>query len=146
MIHTDMTLLVPALQNRSFDALDAMRADEQLRAMRVDAIEVVETLRDVATQMAYYSRGRMAIQDVQAMYKTAGLYAISSVDATKPVTWTLDSKHIHGEAIDLAPVRDGRIWWAAPHEVWGRMGVLGEAHGLKWGGRWKHKDTPHFEI
>lgn len=28
---------------------------------------------------------------------------------------------------------------------WERVGGLGEAVGLEWGGRWKHPDRPHFQ-
>lgn len=146
MIHTDLTLLVEPLRAAVLKALEQMRHDEKLREMRVDGIEVSETVRAVSTQMAYYSRGRMTVNDAIAMYKAAGLGPLSPEDARKPVTWTLDSKHLKGEAIDLVPMRDGRRWWGAPPEVWQRMGEIGEAHGLRWGGRWKNKDSPHYEI
>jgi hypothetical protein len=97
--------------------------------------------------MAYYSRGRMlGSQDVKAMYKAAGLWNITDEDADKVITWTLQSKHIKGEAIDIAPMRGSRIWWMAPESVWTRMGEIGEKYGLNWGGRWKTPDSPHFEI
>jgi peptidoglycan L-alanyl-D-glutamate endopeptidase CwlK len=146
-IHTDIKMLVPALQNRATDALKEMRADVLLRDMGVSSITVVETLRDLCTQMAYYSRGRMlGSQDVKAMYKAAGLWNITDEDADKVITWTLQSKHIKGEAIDIAPMRGGRIWWAAPESVWTRMGEIGEKYGLNWGGRWKTPDCPHYEL
>jgi len=107
---------------------------------------VSETLRELAVQMAYFSRSRMNVSYVQAMYKAAGLYAIGPAEAARAATWTLESKHLSGEAIDLVPTREGKPWWAAPEEVWERMGTIGEKHGLAWGGRWKNTDNPHFEM
>lgn len=146
MIHTDLTMLKQQLQKSVIEALDEMRHDETLRTRGVSGVEVSETLRELPTQMAYYSRGRMVVSDVQAMYKAAGLYSIGSDDAQKVVTWTLDSKHLLGEAVDLVPTRAGATWWGAPYSVWVRMGAIGESHGMKWGGRWKNSDNPHFEI
>jgi len=145
MIHNDLSLLIPALETKVRDALLEMRDDPALSALGVTGIGVSETLREVAVQMAYYSRGRMHRPDVQAMYKAAGLYAIRDGDTQKTITWTLDSKHLHGEAVDLVPQRSGEVWWNAPLEVWTRMGEIGMDHGLVWGGTWKNKDCPHFE-
>ena len=147
MLQTALDLLDPSLEEKARKALDAMRTDPALKAMGVDGISVSETMRHLSTQMAYYSRGRMAIQDVKAMYEAAGLWNISSVEATKMITWTLKSNHILGRAVDLVPTRHGAVWWMAPEQVWTRMGEIGEKHGMSWGGRWpdKKKDSPHFE-
>ena len=68
---------------------------------------------------------------------------------TKPgpiVTWTLKSKHIDGEAFDVGVLVDGVLTWPDDDELWERIGRLGEAAGLRWGGRWKRPDRPHFEV
>jgi len=164
MIHNDIGELKPALQNRVRAALEEMRSDQKLKNLGVTSIAVSEAMREMAVQMAYRSRllwtelratipaeqheatKRAVVAYVQEMYKAAGLYQISATDALVPVTWTLYSKHIRGEAIDLVPNRNGSYWWAAPPEVWKRMGEIGEANGLSWGGRWKNADCPHFEV
>jgi hypothetical protein len=146
MLQTAIDLLDPVIKEKAQKAIAAMRADEKLKALGVDGIGISETLRHLSTQMAYYSRGRMPVQDVKAMYDAAGLWNISDADAAKPITWTLDSKHLLGRAIDLVPLRHGSMWWGAPAQVWSRMGEIGEAQGLAWGGRWKNKDSPHFEA
>lgn len=146
MIHTDLTKLKPALQNRVVAALEEMRGDEELKKLGASGIAVSETLRDIAVQMAYYSRSRMSVMDVKAMYKAAGLYAIGDAEAKRAATWTLESKHLKGEAVDLVPTRLGSYWWTAPEAVWKRMGEIGIKHGLTWGGSWKNADCPHFEI
>lgn len=139
--------LSPKFRARVEAALDRMRTDAELRAAGVQGIVVLEGLRALTTQMAYYTRGRMTPDDVRAMYQAAGLYRPTDDEAKRPVTWTLRSRHLDGKAVDLAPTRDGTtIWWSAPPAVWSRMGLIGQSFGLAWGGTWKGKeDTPHFE-
>lgn len=126
-------------------AYDAMLEDAKLRELGVEKIAISETKRELAVQMAYYSRGRMAVDDVKAMYKAAGLYALSTEEAKTPNTGTLESKHLLGLAVDFVPVKNESYWWNAPDAVWERMGEIGEAYGLSWGGRWKSRDCPHFQ-
>lgn len=135
-----------AIYDKAKSAIEKMKADAKLKALGVTDIYINETKRALAVQMAYYSRSRMAVDDVKKMYKAAGLYDLSDKEAKTANTWTLSSKHIEGKAIDLVPVKDGKLWWNASEEVWNRMGALGEECGLFWGGRWKNKDRPHFEI
>jgi len=138
--------LQPKFRARLEAALFAMRQDRTLKDAGVKDIVVVEGLRTLPVQMAYYSRGRMKTIDVQAMYVAAGLYKLTDTEAQTPITWTLKSRHLDGKAADLAPTRDGTaIWWDAPEAVWQRMGEIGITFGLVWGGGWPQKDRPHFE-
>jgi len=58
---------------------------------------------------------------------------------------TLKSKHLTGDAIDID--MRGFAPDDVPLEVWQWMGELGEALGLRWGGRWKSLlDLRHFEV
>ncbi len=109
---------------------------------------VVETKRELSTQMAYYSRGRMDLGDVQKMFRAANLWSISKEEAIRPSTWTLESKHIDGRAIDIGPSKDGkRVDWKAPHDVWAKLGYYANVLDLEWGGSWKGKeDNPHVEM
>lgn len=60
------------------------------------------------------------------------------------------SKHQFGLAVDLAPVRDGRLFiserdpWAM--EAYTALGDEAEKAGLTWGGRWWFKDYGHLEV
>ena len=135
-----------SMQKKAKNAWETMKASEKLKELGVEDIIILETKRALAVQMAYYSRSRMAVADVRRMYAAAGLYDPTEAECKTANTWTLDSKHIQGRAIDIAPVKDGKTWWSAPEEVWETMGEIGEACGLKWGGRWKNKDCPHYEI
>lgn len=126
-----------------------MASDAELKALGVSRIIVVEGVRELARQMAYYSRGRMKTPDVQAMYLAAGLHKLTDTEAQTQITWTLKSRHLDGKAVDLAPSQDGKIiWWTAPNAVWERMGLIGQSFGLEWGGTWpqKQKDCPHFQM
>lgn len=65
-------------------------------------------------------------------------------------SWTLQSKHLHGHAIDVAIFVDGKpnwellqysdfnevMQWAADY-----IGI-----GIVWGGAWKQRDGVHFEL
>lgn len=68
------------------------------------------------------------------------------------VSWTRHSKHLTGEAIDVAPFDlyqlhgADKLRWDGSDPVWARLGEIGEAVGLTWGGRWQQRDLGHFEY
>lgn len=112
---------------------------------------VVETRRELSTQMAYYSRSRAPVWLVKEYFARCGLWSISDAEAAKENTKTLYSKHIDGLAIDIAPEKDGRPWWAAPRELWLRMFAIAEDEcGLDAcaAGKWEawQWDWPHHEF
>lgn len=67
-------------------------------------------------------------------------------------SWTTHSKHLDGDAIDICPYETfllsgpDKLMWDAANPVWQKIGPIGEALGLRWGGRWKQKDMGHFEL
>jgi peptidoglycan L-alanyl-D-glutamate endopeptidase CwlK len=72
---------------------------------------------------------------------------------TKPGPIVTNSKawqswHNVKRAFDVVPKDvDGNIWWAAPERIWQKIGLIGKACGLEWGGDFKSlKDRPHFEL
>lgn len=135
------------VQSKAVKTIAAMKTNEKLKSLGVETVYVNETKRSLSTQMAYYARGRMNYEDVKRLYNAIGIYTLTEEEAKQKITWTLDSKHIKGRAIDIVPVKNGKLWWTAPKEVWETMGLIGEANGLTWGGRWKDTpDTPHFEA
>lgn len=77
------------------------------------------------------------------------------------LSWTMDSKHRTGHAVDLVALIDkGRknrkgepildAAWTNPHArtVAEMMKAVADERGidLTWGGDWKKRDTPHFEL
>lgn len=67
-------------------------------------------------------------------------------------SWTPNSKHLIGNAIDICPysiyqeVGPDKLQWDSNDPIWNKIGTIGESCGLKWGGRWTVKDMGHFEI
>lgn len=140
--------LSPLIRDKAKKAIKMMAEDKVLTTLGCTGFAVNETKRDLAVQMAYFSRSRMKnVADVKAMYKAAGLYTPSDQECVTKNTNTLDSKHIKGLAVDIVPLKNGTMWWNAPEPVWKRMGEIGKSCGLSWGGDWKgFADTPHFEV
>lgn len=146
-IKTDLGLLAPEFQDKACGLLGRLREDPTWVSFGYRPV-VVETRRDLTTQMAYYSRGRMTIQDTKAMFEAAGLWRLSDAEARIPVTWTLKSRHISGHAMDIAPSKDGFTpAWNAPEAVWQRIGHHCRELGLEWGGEWSTTpDRPHVQM
>lgn len=70
----------------------------------------------------------------------------------KGISWTMNSKHLTGNAIDIAPYEiyqlhgPDKLQWNAADPVWQKIGFIGKSLGLIWGGDWKQKDLGHFEM
>lgn len=85
------------------------------------AVTIVETLRTEEQQLLNLERG---------------------------VSWTRHSKHLTGDAIDLAPtVVLGLKNWAPLHPKWKQLVAIAKKLGLACGADWqKTPDNPHFEF
>lgn len=66
-------------------------------------------------------------------------------------TKTMNSRHLTGHAVDLAPMLGGQISWDWP--LYGRLSKIVKAAAaaenvpITWGGDWKtFKDGPHWEL
>lgn len=63
---------------------------------------------------------------------------------------TLKSRHLTGHAVDLAAIVDGDIRWDWPlyFKISEAMKAAAKEEGVSivWGGDWKMKDGPHFEL
>lgn len=64
---------------------------------------------------------------------------------------TMNSRHLTGHAVDLAPVIAGQVRWDWPpfYEIAAAMKRAAKELGvaLTWGGDWRtFKDGPHFEL
>lgn len=77
-----------------------------------------------------------------------------AANVAKGVSWTLKSKHLTGDAIDICPFSlydltgPDKLQWDGGDPVWRRIGAIGESLGLKWGVI-KHGvqvDPGHFEC
>lgn len=122
------------------------------------------TARRVREQIALYAQGREKLDHVNALRKLAGMAPITWQENAEKVTWTLASKHLidlddnnpdndHSRAFDIAIMRDGRPTWCLKVNInandipdYDEAGRIGEAVGLRWGGRFPSPDRPHFEV
>lgn len=63
---------------------------------------------------------------------------------------TLNSRHITGHAVDLGALVDGEVRWDWPlyHQIAKAMKQAAKQVGvdITWGGDWKMRDGPHFEL
>lgn len=64
---------------------------------------------------------------------------------------TMNSRHITGHAVDLAPLIGGEVRWDWPpfHKIAKAMKDAAAKRGVRivWGGDWRtFKDGPHFEL
>lgn len=63
---------------------------------------------------------------------------------------TLRSRHLHGYAVDVAPLIEGKIRWEPAY--FKPLGVVFKKAAIRarvpivWGGDWKWKDWGHFEL
>lgn len=102
----------------------------------------------------------MVVEGLRTRERQAELYAQGRTKPGKVVTWTLNSKHIDGKAVDLAPYIDGKIDWSDPKKfdaINKGMSLAAKRLGVKirWGADWDQDgvprergetDSPHFEI
>jgi peptidoglycan L-alanyl-D-glutamate endopeptidase CwlK len=83
---------------------------------------------------------------------TLRTYSEQEENIRRGVSWTRNSKHLTGEAIDIAPYDEYRLHgpdklqWNAEDPVWQKIGEIGESLELTWGGRWRVRDMGHFEL
>lgn len=135
----DIKLLKPSFQEKVI--LFLAKLDEE----KIPYL-IKETLRKQEVQTAYYSQGREPLESVNAKRKLAGLYLLNENENKNKITWTLKSKHITGQAIDLTPEKDGNFWWDAPDEKWKELAEIAITCGIESGYYWKKtQDSPHYE-
>jgi peptidoglycan L-alanyl-D-glutamate endopeptidase CwlK len=121
----------------------------RLKGVNGDLVRVVKHAADMVPLMV--------IEGLRTKERQAELYAIGRTKPGKPVTWTLNSKHCDGLAVDVAPIpldwTDRKAFLA----VAGAMFAAAQRIGvdLRWGGDWDgdgvygergESDLPHFEL
>lgn len=126
----DVKQLHPELQKK-ITLLKKLCADEGI------TIGISECLRTVAEQDALYAKGRSEAGSVVTNCKGS----------------TYSSMHQWGMAFDFYLIMDvdgdGETKDDAfnnASKLFDKVGKLGESIGLEWGGYWKSKDKPHFQL
>jgi len=118
----------------------------EAKAVGIDLL-VTCTLRDFEAQDALYAHGRTREQ-----LDRACLFDVKP--APGPIVTNAqggDSYHQYACALDVVPVRNGKLVWntaGADGKLWTRLGAIGEACGLEWAGRWRGRlrEMAHFQY
>lgn len=125
------------------------RSRDKLRGVHPDLVRVVE----LAIQRTTIDF--VVVQGARTQAEQDALYAQGRTKAGPKVTWTRNSRHIGGFAVDLVPFVGGEIEWdndgragAWPPIVKAMKDAAAELRvPLKWGGDWAGTpDRPHFEL
>jgi peptidoglycan L-alanyl-D-glutamate endopeptidase CwlK len=104
-------------------------------------------------QAALHAQGRLPLDAVNRLRAIVKWQPIREKE-NFIVTWTMKSKHLIGEAFDIAILLDGVPTWEPKVNVnkndildYVEAGQIGEEIGLVWGGRFKNRaDAPHFQL
>lgn len=117
---------------------------------RLDAVD--EGLAKVIRRAADISTVKFCVTEgLRTLEKQRELYAQGRTKPGKIVTWTLNSEHLSGRAVDLAVIgEDGKISWdekryPALAEIVKRAATDLQVE-IEWGGDWKTKDLPHYQL
>lgn len=112
---------------RGLEPLVQRQADQLILEMKKYGYDVVifEGYRSAQRQDELYSQGR-----------TRPGFIVTNAKGG-------ESFHNYGVAVDI--VFRGREPWGAQHP-WKLLGKVGKSLGFNWGGDWKFKDLPHFEL
>jgi hypothetical protein len=116
-------------------------------------VRVSEALRTPETQAVYYLRGRINTQDpniLRALQILGSTHAwkFSAKEAGMKITWTLDSNHLDGNAIDIVVYKkDGKVTWNLQDDEWKTALEIARDVGFTCGADWPapHTDGPHLE-
>ena len=115
-----------------------------------DQYIVFEGRRTKAVQTAYFAQGRQPLEEVNRLRQLAGLWLIRSEKDNRTITWTMNSRHIEGLAMDVLPVDGkGNPTWDLAHfrSRFETILICGRAAGLICGADWTpNTDWPHYEL
>lgn len=91
----------------------------------------------------YYGAPAQVTEGLRTAARQAALFAQGRTRPGQILTNTLQSRHMTGRAFDIdfqgVPADEVHPLW------WDFAGRVGEALGLRWGGRWAIRDLRHFE-
>lgn len=127
------------------------RSIDRLAGVHPDLVRVVRRATELTTQ------DFAVLEGVRTLERQRELYAQGRTKPGKIVTWTMQSKHIDGLAVDLVP---NPVDWntvskfdAIAKAMFAAAAILGVA--IRWGADWDgdgnrrergESDSPHFEL
>jgi len=111
------------------------RSRRNLVGVHPHLVQVVERAAELSTVPFVVTEGLRTL-DRQRQLKAAGK------------SWTLNSRHLTGHAVDVVDADDFK--YDIPDMTKIKVAMFGAATELGiplvWGGDWKQRDTPHFEL
>jgi hypothetical protein len=138
------------------DPVVAVKAKQLEAGVKKDLginIRIIETIRTLDIQRAYYAQGRNELALVNGLRQVAGLWPIGLSQNQRRVTWTLDSIHLYECAFDFAIIKRGQAIWNTKADLndndypdYEEVGRYAEGLGLTWGGRFKNRDMTHCQF
>lgn len=124
------------------DMLKLLRTMEHLRGVK----EPLKILWARACQRHFIETGHLAVvtSGRRTQKEQQDLYS-------RGLSWTLNSAHLQGDAIDVALFLNGdELTWGFEHyaafaacmkDIANEMGIQ-----ILWGGDWKQRDATHFQL
>lgn len=113
------------------------RSQLRLKGVHPDLVRVVEHAIDISAVDFTVLEG-LRTPERQKLLRDSG------------ASQTLNSRHITGHAVDLGALVDGEVRWDWPlyHKIAAAMKQAAKQVGvdITWGGDWKMRDGPHFEL
>lgn len=146
MLNRSIASLTPSTQEKAERFLQRCK-DEGL------AVSVTEARRSPETQAIYYLRGRVDVTDpniVEAIQILGAAHAwrFTPKEIGTKVTWTMQSNHIAGTAIDIVLFDEQRnADWSGTSRRWQRALEIARECGFACGADWPapKTDIPHLE-
>lgn len=129
-------------------------SESRLQGVKPQLVSVVRRASEISAVDFMVSEGLRTIE------RQRELYAQGRTKPGPKVTWTLHSKHLEGNAVDLVPYVNGKVDWnnlknfdaiaKAMTQASRELGVP-----IRWGADWDmdgiprekgESDSPHFEL
>jgi peptidoglycan L-alanyl-D-glutamate endopeptidase CwlK len=113
------------------------RSEQRLKGVHPDLIRVVRRAIEISPIDFTVLEGKRTVERQRELF-------------AKKATRTMRSRHIHGFAVDLAPLINGEVRWDWPLYNQLSKVVKQAAKDVKvpveWGGDWTFKDGPHWQL
>lgn len=124
------------------------RLDDLSPRFRPLAVELLARLTEAGIPVLIVDTLRTAAEHAENLKKGSSWITLSQHLDGK----TRGFPHHGSDAIDLCPYAQydlhgpDKLQWDAKDPVWQKIGAIGEALHLRWGGRWSPPDLSHFEF